>query len=89
MNDGGPDGVVICDRERVLQVFDNIVGNAIKFSSPGDTVRLAAVETRMAAPRDREQGRRRQRQPPVRANVGYLYEALRAWLGRVVVLEPW
>lgn len=40
-NDGGPDGLVICDRERVLQVFDNIVGNAIKFSSPGDTVRLA------------------------------------------------
>jgi signal transduction histidine kinase len=32
---------VICDRERVLQVFDNIVGNAIKFSAPGDAVRLA------------------------------------------------
>ena len=44
VNDGGPHGLVICDRERVLQVFDNIVGNAIKFSSPGDTVRLA-VET--------------------------------------------
>ena len=41
VNLGGPDGVVMCDRERVLQVFDNIVGNAIKFSSPGDTVRLA------------------------------------------------
>ena len=41
VNGGGPDGIVICDRERVLQVFDNIVGNAIKFSSPGDTVRLA------------------------------------------------
>jgi len=40
VNDGGPDGAVICDRERVFQVFDNIVGNAIKFSSPGDTVRL-------------------------------------------------
>jgi signal transduction histidine kinase len=44
VNDGGPDGQVSCDRERVLQVFDNIVGNAIKFSSPGSTVRLA-VET--------------------------------------------
>ena len=41
VNDGGPLGLVICDRERVLQVFDNIVGNAIKFSSPGDAVRLA------------------------------------------------
>ena len=41
VNAGGPDGLVMCDRERVLQVFDNIVGNAIKFSSPGDTVRLA------------------------------------------------
>jgi len=41
VNDGGPDGIVTCDRERVLQVFDNIVGNAIKFSSPGDSVHLA------------------------------------------------
>jgi len=41
VNAGGPDGLVMCDRERVLQVFDNIVGNAVKFSSPGDTVHLA------------------------------------------------
>jgi signal transduction histidine kinase len=41
VNDSGPTALVVCDRERVLQVFDNIVGNAIKFSSPGDTVRLA------------------------------------------------
>ena len=41
LNDGGSNGLVVCDRERVLQVFDNIVGNAIKFSSPGDTVRLS------------------------------------------------
>jgi len=40
VNEGGPDGLVVCDRERVLQVFDNVVGNAIKFSSPGDLVRL-------------------------------------------------
>ena len=40
--DGGPGGIVICDRERVLQVFDNIVGNAIKFSKQGDPVRLTA-----------------------------------------------
>jgi signal transduction histidine kinase len=41
VNDGGAHGLVICDRERVLQVFDNIVGNAIKFSAPGDAVHLA------------------------------------------------
>ena len=40
-NDGGANGLVICDRERVLQVFDNVVGNAIKFSLPGATVRLS------------------------------------------------
>jgi signal transduction histidine kinase len=40
VNAGGQHGVVVCDRERVLQVFDNIVGNAIKFSVPGDTVCL-------------------------------------------------
>ena len=45
LNDGGPEGVVVCDRERVLQVFENIVGNAIKFSQPGDTVRLAVEST--------------------------------------------
>ena len=45
VNDGGVDGLVICDRERVLQVFDNIVGNGIKFSSPGGTVRLAVVSS--------------------------------------------
>ena len=39
-NEGGPNGLVCCDRERVLQVFDNVVGNAIKFSSAGDVVRL-------------------------------------------------
>jgi signal transduction histidine kinase len=41
VNEGRPDALVVCDRERVLQVFDNVVGNAIKFSSPGDPVRLA------------------------------------------------
>lgn len=33
-------GAVHCDRERVLQVFDNLLGNAIKFSPQGGTVTL-------------------------------------------------
>ena len=41
INEGGPPGVVVCDAERVLQVFDNLVGNAIKFSPPGSTVHLS------------------------------------------------
>ncbi|HEY0476500.1 MAG TPA: PAS domain-containing protein [Kofleriaceae bacterium] len=35
------DGVeILCDRERVLQVFGNVIGNALKFCRPGDTVTL-------------------------------------------------
>lgn len=44
-NEGGTDTVVCCDRERVLQVFDNIVGNAIKFSTPGGVIHLSLDET--------------------------------------------
>jgi PAS domain S-box-containing protein len=32
---------VICDRDRVLQVFGNLIGNAFKFCRPGNTVTLA------------------------------------------------
>jgi PAS domain S-box-containing protein len=36
------DGVMIqCDRERIVQVFGNLVSNAIKFCRPGDRIEIA------------------------------------------------
>jgi PAS domain S-box-containing protein len=35
---------VLCDRERVLQVFSNLIGNALKFSRKGGTITVVAEE---------------------------------------------
>jgi two-component system sensor histidine kinase/response regulator len=34
--------VVLCDRARILQVFSNLLGNAIKFCGKGDTITVTA-----------------------------------------------
>jgi signal transduction histidine kinase len=36
---------VLCDRDRVLQVFGNLIGNALKFCRPGDTVSVRCERT--------------------------------------------
>lgn len=37
------DATIVCDRERLLQVFANLVGNAIKFCAPGDSITVRAL----------------------------------------------
>ena len=37
--------MVLCDRSRVLQLFGNLIGNAIKFSGSGDTITVTGKRT--------------------------------------------
>jgi PAS domain S-box-containing protein len=40
---------VLCDHERVLQVFDNLLGNAIKFTDPGGRIEVRVAHERGTA----------------------------------------
>jgi signal transduction histidine kinase len=39
-----PDARVVCDRGRIVQVFANLLGNAIKFTSDGGAVSVRVAE---------------------------------------------
>ena len=40
---GAIDGSVLCDADRIVQALINLMGNALKFTQPGGTVRVSAV----------------------------------------------
>lgn len=43
---GAQGAQIRCDRDRVLQVFGNLIGNAIKFCRPGDTIAVSCDRER-------------------------------------------
>lgn len=47
-------GYVLLDRERTLQVFNNLLGNAIKFTPPGGRVEMVCRQERGADGRNRD-----------------------------------